>query len=480
MNKIFILFFIVPIIREINAQTPAEVINKWADEDQWKHAHIGFALHDVASGNLVAGYNHDKSFVPASSLKILTTFAGMELLGRDFKYQTILAWDGSLQDSVLTGNIHIIGSGDPSLASKRFEEKLNFSELPNYIADKIADKGIKKITGALICDESIFNSSPIAPTWQWDDLGSGYACGAWGLNVNENEYEIWYDSDDVPGQQANIITVTPDIPNLLLNSDVSIGEENTRDNAYIWGGPNIYEKEITGTIPRSRQPFKVKGAIPNPPRLLAEAVQHSLLIRNIQLDSIVIRSFPETKKELFALDTLRSAPLDELIRQANHHSINLYCEAFLKTIGSRLGNSGSGSEGIKVINQYMKDNGFDVTPLNLEDGSGLSARNYISPFLLSSFLAKFTLRYSPENTVYLLPEAGSEGTVRRLLKNSAAKGKVWMKSGSMNKIISYTGLIKSKLNKWYSFSIMINGYNQTPASARKAIEQLISNLYTSL
>lgn len=116
----------------------------------------------------------------------------------------------------------------------------------------------------------------------------------------------------------------------------------------------------------------------------------------------------------------------------------------------------------------------------MEDGSGLSARNYITPNLLSGYLAKFAAKQSPAYAASLLPEAGSQGTVRRLLKNSDARGHIWMKSGSLNKIISYTGLMQTKNNSWYSFSIMINAYQQSNATARKYIEELIDQLYSHL
>lgn len=133
-----------------------------------------------------------------------------------------------------------------------------------------------------------------------------------------------------------------------------------------------------------------------------------------------------------------------------------------------------------MIEKSLAEKGFDITPIHLEDGSGLSARNYVSPAILSGFLAQFVLINSPSTTTYLLPEAGSEGTVRRLLKNSPAKGHVWMKSGSLNKIMSYTGLIEAKNKEWYTFSVMVNGYTQSSSQARQAIEKLISDLYQKL
>lgn len=462
------------------AQSPSEIINTWADGEPWKHAHVGIALHEVSSGNLVAGYNHDKCLVPASSLKVLSSFITLDLLGKDFSYKTLLAYDGLIADSILRGNIFLIGSGDPSLGSRRYADKLNFSELPSYLALQIAKAGIKKIEGKVICDESCFDSFPIAPSWQWNDLGSNFACGAWGINVNENEYDLWFNTQFSIGDTAALLTISPDIPNLLLSNEVVIDEENTGDNTYIFGGPYDYNKRIVGTLPKDREAFRIKGSIPDPPKLLAQSLLHQLKHLGIEAADFAVVSRPGTRPDLVGIDTLESMPLADLVRSANFHSINLYCESFLKTLGAKFGSRGAGSEGITVIKNYLSAQGMDITPLHMEDGSGLSARNYISPNILSSFLAKFAQKQSPEFTVSFLPQAGAQGTVRRMLRNSDALGHVWMKSGSMNKIISYTGMLRTQKGSWYSFSIMINAFQMPGLAARKSIEELLSQLYTHL
>ncbi|MBK8701280.1 MAG: D-alanyl-D-alanine carboxypeptidase/D-alanyl-D-alanine-endopeptidase [Saprospiraceae bacterium] len=482
MKRYILVFSLLFLSLFTNGQPSVfEVINQWADAELMKHAHVGVAIHDVETGNLIAGYNHEKSFVPASSLKLFTSLISLTQLGSDFQYETKLAYEGILTDSILTGNLHIVGSGDPSLGSRRFAEKLNFNELPAYIASRLQKLGIKIITGNVICDESVFDAYPIAPSWQWNDLGSSYASGAWGLNVNENEYEIWYDVNKPGGEMADILTVVPDIPYLNLENEVFIADENSGDNAYIFGGPYTFDKRIVGTIPKGKQPFRVRGSIPDPPQLLARSVVKALSALGINSAGPAVHVQKKVgEQQLIPFDTLKSLPLRDLVKSANFFSLNLYSESFLKTLGVIKGERGSGSEGIRLIMSYMKEKGFDTASLHMEDGSGLSARNLVSPSLISHFLATYTNDNGIENTTTLLPMAGKEGTVRRLLKSSPAKGKVWMKSGSMNKIMSYTGLIKASSGKWLSFSIMVNSYNFTSSVMRNQMEALIEGIYKSL
>lgn len=478
-KQVFSLFILFQCFIIAGQTTINEYVSSWANNEVLKHGHVGVAIHDVEQGYMLTGFNYDKSFVPASSLKLLSSLVTLQRLGQDFVYDTQLAYSGSIQDSILYGNVYIVGAGDPSLGSKRFNEKSNFNELISLLTYKIKNIGIKSIQGQIIADHSVFDRQVIGDSWQWNDLGSYYATGAWGLNVHENEYEIWYNCNKSMGELADFLSTFPKINKLNLAHEVVIDAEDTGDNAFIYGGPDVYEKRIKGTIPLSKNPFKIKGSIPHPPRLLAETLSEQLINNGIyNLGSDVI--YYIQNNTLFPITNLQSLPLKELVKQANYHSLNMYCEAFLRTLGYKKGSRGNTEEGVRQIELYLQERGFDISGLNIEDGSGLSARNYITPYLLSGFLASFAKENGYSLMTELIPQAGSDGTVRRMLKDSPARGKVWMKSGSMNKIISYSGIMRANNQKWYTFTIMINGYSNKNSEIRKHIENLLEKMYLTL
>ncbi len=473
------LFFIWSISLHSQA-TIMETISIWGNNDLLKQAQVGIAVHDIEEGYLIAGFNQDKLFVPASSLKLLTSLITLNKLGQEFKYKTRLAYDGQIIDSILIGNIYIIGAGDPSLGTKRYASKPNYQELSSLIAYRVQQLGIKKIEGDIVSDASIFDSYPICPSWQWNDLGSGYASGTWGINVNENEYDIWYNTNKPEGEFADITSIIPNIKDLELSNEVFISNTDSEDNSYIYGGPFSYQKRIVGSLPHTKNAYRIKGSIPDPPKALAQNILYELKLRNIAANNAISHMYKRRNDaNLVQVDSFYSLPLIDLVRQANYHSINMYCESFLKTLGYVKGSRGSGSEGINQIKNYLLERGIDYSGINMEDGSGLSARNLISPFLLSRFLSSYAKENGSEFTTSLLPEVGNEGTVRRLLKNGNAKGKVWMKSGTMSKIMSYTGIMKLPSNRWISFSIIVNSYTSKPSEMRKLMENVIENIYNS-
>lgn len=446
--------------------------------DEVKHAQLGVSIADAFDGSLIGGHNYDKSFIPASSIKLLPTFIALDKLGKDYNFITKLAHSGQIRDSVLHGNIYVIGSGDPSLGSKRFSHRLQFIELVPYLTKKIKSFGIRKIEGDIIADESVFESYPIAPSWQWNDLGSYYASGAWGINVNENEYEVWYNSNKTQGEIADILQIYPAISDLKITSEVWVSNEVDDEDAYVFGGPYTHEKRIVGTIPRSVNAYKIRGSIPDPPKFLAQSIFSELKKGGVSCNNYYTQYYKQGSSDgLKIIDSIKSEPLLDLTRLCNVHSINLYAESFLKLLGYKIGYRGSGKEGVRIIEQYLDSARINRTVLNMQDGSGLSARNRVSPLLMTQFLSDQVKKFGIDYVKSVLPKAGEEGTVRRMIKKSPASENVWMKSGSMKQIMSYTGIMKTKSGRWISFSIMSNGYTQTSGSMRRWMEEMIEGIY---
>jgi serine-type D-Ala-D-Ala carboxypeptidase/endopeptidase (penicillin-binding protein 4) len=482
MNKLINSFFLsVCFLIQVNGQNATQdLISTWVNNDALRQAHVGIAIHDADQGYQIAGYNSDKLFIPASSLKVLTSLVSLHSFGQEFKYITKLAYEGQIVDSVLYGNVYIIGSGDPSFASKRFSEKATYNEISSLFAYKIKNLGVKKIEGDIIADGSIFDSYPISPSWQWNDIGSGYGSGSWGLNINENEYEIWFNSNKPTGEMTDLMSMVPVIKDLELTNEVFIEHEDGDDNSYIYGDPFSYKKRIVGSIPQRKNPFRIKGSIPDPQKAFAQNLLFELNQRNVEVRNATAHIYKKRNDAaLIQIDSFVSVPFIELVRQANYHSLNMYCESFLKTLGYKKGNRGSAIEGINQIKNYLTNRSIDFSGLNMEDGSGLSARNLISPNLLSRFLSSYAKENGFELTASLLPEVGSEGTVRRLLKNSPSKGRIWMKSGSMNQVLTYTGIMKAKSGKWITFSLIANAYTIKASEMRNLMENIIEGIYVT-
>lgn len=479
------VFNIVCIIIFINSLLIAQsgmddYMHTWRNQNTTKHANVGVSVRSVESNQKLFKYNGDLSLTPASSLKLLSTLIAYDLLGEDYRYHTYLAYDGILDpDGTLQGNLFIIGSGDPTFGSDRINGSLSRRQILERIYQLIKEKGISCIDGDIVADESIFDAYPVAPSWQWNDLGNYYAGGAWGLNINENEYGIYFDSNRAVGSLSKLLFTEFKIPGLKLINEVLVDSANTRDNAYVFGGPYDFKKRIVGTIPQSKNKFRIKGSIPDPPKYIAHAIRDLLKIKGINSNGIYvkIKKNDSRYRHKIIFDTLTSPPMVEIAKYANYFSINQYCESLLKTIGHEINGKGSGGQGIRAIYQYLEKMKIDTDALHLEDGSGLSARNMVSPDILAEFLSKYASKHGIEILQKIIPKAGQNGTVRTLLNSKQSQNNVWVKSGSMERILSFTGICKARSGKWISFSIIINGYTGKYSAFKPQVEKLIDQIY---
>jgi len=457
-------------------------INDFAVQNDFKHASLSIAVKRFSNGENVATYQAHKALIPASSQKLLSTLSGVLILGSDFTYKTRLAYEGTiLPDGTLKGNIYIIGSGDPSLGTKHIDGVISFDQLLKDMTQTIKKAGITCIEGKIIADESIFNSFPISPSWQWNDLGNYYASGAWGINIHDNEYFIYFKQMPKKGQIPKLDRYGPYIPKITFQNEVETGEKGSGDNAYIFGGPYDYTKRIVGTIPPGTKEFDIKGSIPDPPIFLAYHLSQRLKQNKVKSEDYTsVFDYSSKRDQRIVMKVYESPSYKSIAKVANFKSNNLFTEAILKTIGHQEFDSGSGGKGILALHKLLDRLQVDRGGLRLDDASGLSARNRCSSLFMADFLQKIGTEIGLEETVGYLPKGGVQGTVASMFKNSSAAGKVWLKSGSMEGVLSYSGYFKSQSGIWHTFSIMVNGHTQKNRQMRKKLEECILAMYKLL
>lgn len=482
MKKFLNIFGFLLILGVCNShgQTNLETrINKILKDQRFKHANASISVIDLDNKNTYVDINGEKSLIPASSLKLLTTFTALDLLGEDYVYKTRITHSGKLDpDGTLTGNIYIEGSGDPTLGSDRISGVRSLNDLLKEVLSKIKAYGITCIDGKIIADESIYDSYPISPSWQWNDLGNYYASGSWGININENTYTIYYDTKDAIGNVAALHSYYPFIPSITFENEVTIDSVGTGDNAYIFGGPYEFRKRIVGTLPYSKKLFAIKGAIPDPPLFTAYSIWNKLQVNQITSAGYKTQFHNQkSKSKRKLIYTITSPSLKEISKYANLKSINIYCESLLKSIGYEIAKDGKGSQGIRMINKQLKKYNINSDGLHMEDGSGLSARNLVNSRLLAEFLKVTAKSNGLANCKKLLPRAGVSGTMAYMLSGYESQKHVWAKTGSMEKVLSYTGYCDSKSGRKVAFSIIINGFHRKNKEMKSKINEMLDAIY---
>ena len=440
---------------------------------------LGLSIKSVNSDKNIVEFNAKKSLQPASTMKLISSATAFLALGEDFRYSTILEYSGQIKDSILTGNIIIRGSGDPSLGSWRFKNQLDYKQLTDRWAKKINDLGIKEIRGKIFGDGSFFEENVVPDSWTWGDTGNYYGAGSYGLNMNENLYWVSFKPSNYM-ESAPLIKTSPELPYYQKINRVLTDKAGTGDQVNIYSTPYQDVLIMQGYVPKGEN-FSVKGSIPDPALFSAYFLQKKLLENGVIVTESPLSYLEANKKNIhyqkplstMHIDTLNSPPLCDLARECNFQSINLYAETFLKT-PSVLMNLGSSTEdAVKGLSQIWQTKNVKLEGLKMKDGSGLSPANAITPNNMTDVLKAMYLEKSFTAFYESIPIVGVSGTVSNLGKKTRAVGNIRAKSGSIDGVRAYAGYFTAKNGEMMCFSMMLNKYNSDFGSATKELEKLM-------
>lgn len=488
MRKILLsflmIFWVISVFAQRHLERRHHIVNKVLKEivqdNDFKPAGFGFFAIDSKTGQVVAQYHPDKALRPASNQKLISTATALDLYGPDYKFETKLEYTGKIDTvtHILHGNIIIKGGGDPTLGSKYFDETKDHQFLKQWI-HAVKSLGIDSVAGAVIADARIYSWDIVPVSWSWTNMGDYYGAGACGLSVFDNYYTIYFNSDSVIGDTAQIVKVVPVVPNLVFNNGV-VADTVSDDESNIMGAPYCNMRYLRGNIPLKKTNFKVKGSLPDPAYFAAFEVEKSL-----QDNGIRFGEKPTTMRLLKLegkhsdgvakiLTTTFSPPLSEIITQTNVHSVNLFAEHLLDQCGLKLiGRAQTGLDA-KAVMDFWEEKGMDIQGMALTDGSGLSQYNAVTPRQMV-FLLNYMKHNSPYFDIYYhsLPIAGQDGTVEGMFKGSAAEGNLRVKSGTIDRVKAYTGYVTSRSGREIVFSMIVNNFSCKSKVARAKLEKLM-------
>ncbi len=453
-------------------------IQKFVATSGFENASVGFCLKEI-SGKEITSYNKNTALTPASTLKIVTTAIGLELLGEDYKFETKLSIDKANPQHII-----IRGNGDPTLGSQYLNDS----------PEAFLDIWVEKIRGAvniskpleIEIDDRYFGYTGVSRKWLQEDLGNYYAAGAYGISIFDNTYKLFFntmDADNLP----QILRTEPEMKEIVFLNTLTTNKSG-KDNGYINGEPFSNNRKLVGDIPANRKSFSIKGDIPDPGLYLGQTLAKKLTQNNMLIGSVYTArsdyfrsSTPQfsrlIRSEEEIIYTQNSLPLKKIIRVINEKSNNHYTEHLIRAIGASNADIipyvNPLDEGINKIKNLLASQGLDADALFMYDGCGLAPSNKISPQLLCDILIYMQDKSKYKESFFAsLPKAGREGTVRNLLKGTRLEGKIFVKSGSIADVQCFAGYYVDG-NKKYAFSVMVNNYTSLRKNVVKSIESLL-------
>lgn len=422
-----------------------------------RHGILGLYVTDL-SGQTVFSHNGDLGFAPASTQKILTGIAALDILGPDYRYKTVLYSDAA-ETGPDAGQLILEPSGDPTLGSWRWDFTRDNAIYSQWIK-ALAREGIKpKTMKPLIIHEGNFDRNLVPEGWIWQDIGNYYGAGPGAFNWRENQFDIHFKTSATAGgpvQKASVNPVYADSFQLDLR-DLTTAAKGSGDNAYVYAKLNRSgELMVTGTLPAGESSFSISASHP-------DAVQFFSGFLSSKADQ---DKFPTAAVARYGVTdgkvvyTHYSPGLDSICYFFIRKSVNFYGEALLRTLAFEEEGMGTAEKGIEIMQAFWKKNGIDPAAIAIRDGSGLSPLNRVTPKALVQALAYARGKNYYSSFYNSLP----------LINNMK------MKSGSIEGARAYAGYHRSKDGKDYIFAILVNNYYGSPAAVVKKMWGVLDNL----
>lgn len=465
MRAIFlmpVLFISLFVSAQSNSPSFSKAWDTFSKDPQLKYAIAAITIVDASSGKILFEKNGETGMAPASTQKIITSVAGFEILGKDYKYKTFLGYSGQRIKDSLVGLLFIRGKGDPSLGSDRFASTKPATVFNQWVK-KIKEVGLGKLPNGFFVDESAFNPMRVPGGWIVDDIGNYYGAGAGALNWRENQYELRLESGQKIGDPVSIKTLNGqkefyhDFSNQLKSA-----AKGTGDNAYIYLPLAGSRYQLHGTIPIDEKNFEISGSVVDPADYLIDSFRVVLERAKLLAPSKVLQYTLD--RELTGgetiIDTYYSPNFDSLNYYFLRNSINLYGEAFVKTIALEKTGLGSTEKGLDLIKKFFSSIGVDPDAISIIDGSGLSPQNRVTTRAITSILRYAKKKSWYANFLQALPEYNG----------------MKMKSGYISGVRAFCGYHQSKAGVSYSYSIIVNNFRGSSAEITKKIYKLLDNL----
>ena len=430
----------------------AETITKTISSLGVNKSAIAVSIKDAKTGNEVFEMNKNTPMLPASTLKLVTTYASLNTLGKDYKYLT------SLYKST-NNNLYLKLGADPFLSSSDLSKLFQTAKEKNIIAPK-----------NVYIDSRIFDSVEWGEGWQWDDdlnpLMPKFS--AYNLDGNLLKVEITPTINNTP---ATIVT-KPFYPLTFMNLvTTSLTDKNSvklSRNANL--APNILTAE--GVVSKTEI---LKVPVNNTRRYFVLRTEE--ILRDKKFDYFK----PITNVSLPAKNVYKVAEvthsIEDALSEILQNSNNMFAETTFKLAGSVWAKSqGNLNNSMDMLNSYLKNLGLDTENLRIVDGSGVSKNNIMTSDFMTSFLVKI---YSDSNFEFFesyMPSPG-EGTLKNRMLYF--KDNLKAKTGTLSDTSAIAGYITTRKGKTYTFDIMINDAKTSPADKKNIEEQILRNVYVN-
>ncbi|WP_056829176.1 D-alanyl-D-alanine carboxypeptidase/D-alanyl-D-alanine-endopeptidase [Psychrobacillus sp. FJAT-21963] len=442
-------------------------------EEKLAGADVSVTVRDRVSGEMVYDYNGQTTIKPASNMKLLTTAAALDVLGKDYRFNTTLYTSGKKSNGVLKGDVYLKGQGDPTLS---FEDLQQFAE-------ELKAQGINKIDGRIVGDDKWFDDDLLTPGIWVGDESYYYAAPISALTTSPNtDYDsgtIIVEATGTAVGELPSINVTPHIGDLQIVNEAQTVEAGKTNTVTI---ERMYETNqivISGNLPVDKTK-KEWVTVKHPTTHTLTMFQAVLAEAGIEYSKEkLFRAATPKSAQLVAMK--QSMTLEQLLIPYMKLSNNGIADILVKTMGKVKKNEGSTTAGLEVIREYGKSINLNMANWQFEDGSGMSHENRVSSLAVSELLYKVQGEDWFNTYFTSLPVAANTdrmvgGTLRNRLKDPLTAGKVYAKTGSLTGVSTLSGYLEASSGQSYIFSVLVQNKSGTSSTIDEIVKEIAKEL----
>ncbi|HKB70235.1 MAG TPA: D-alanyl-D-alanine carboxypeptidase/D-alanyl-D-alanine-endopeptidase [Thermoanaerobaculia bacterium] len=411
---------------------------------------------EPGDGPILYGINAGEPLTIASVSKTFSTAAALAGLGKDYQFKTILYRSGAVANGLLSGSLLVVGGGDPNLSGRFYDNDIH--AVFDRWADGLRAAGITRVSGDLLLNASFFDDEYRNPGWPAGQEARWYEAPVSALSFNDNCVSVSVRPGSRPGAPAAVRfePSTKFVKAVSSAKTVSAGRRKAARVAVARrAGSNVVT--IAGTVPFSFGGWSTVIAIDDPPRYFGTVLKERLAEDGITVDGDVRLTSTRADATWATVATTTSDILPS-IAVANKRSQSFYAEQIFKTLAAEKGRIGSWPEAVRLEKAFLGSLGLDPTRYDLHDGSGLNPQNRVAALDIVRFLKAMAASPLADDWVQTLAISGDgSGTLRHRFRDHAVRGRVYAKTGSLDRVNSLAGYATAASGRSYVFAIVLNG-----------------------
>lgn len=445
------------------------------DKGEW-----GSLIVDGATGETLYQKNADKYFVPASNMKLLTTALALDTLGPDYRFRTTIVTNGAISaDGKLSGDLILVGRGDPNLSNRKFpfDTKEEFDGPPEKalaeLADGVVARGVKEISGDVVGDDSYFPRERYPDGWEIDDMVWEYGAAISAIVVDDNTVTLTLTPGERAGDSAEAVIDPAEQEFVVQNQATTVGAKEKPD-LRLTREPGSDIVVVTGTLPAKSSPRKLVLAIQEPAQHAATLLAKLLQERGVKLDGKVRAQHEPDPAEATrtVLSEHLSTRLADEVKLLNKISQNLHAEVLLRTAARQSGRWSDPDDLLKFPQQFYAKVGIAPDDVVQADGSGLSRHDLVTPRAFVTLL-QFAQKQTWFPAYYdSLPVAGVDGTLNERMKDSGIAGRIHAKTGTVSHVRTLSGFADTPGGRRLIFSFLSNNQSGKDHEVHDALDGL--------